>query len=415
MSTSNISKKVLYISYDGMTDPLGQSQVIPYLIGLSEYGYEIDILSVEKKKAFLNRKQEISKTLSKHNISWHTLNYSKNPPVLSTLWDIYKLKQKAKKLSNNSKYDIVHCRSYIAAFIGMYLKKKYGTKFLFDMRGFFADERVDGNLWSQKNPIYRLIYRYFKKKEKEFFLSADYTISLTYSGKEIIHKFPDCENIKIEVIPCCADLELFNFSNVNHTEKDNLTTKLNISKDNFVLTYLGSVGTWYMLDEMMEFFKVLKRKKKNSKFLFITKDDSNIILKSAEKNSVNKEDILITAANREEVPLLLSVSNVSIFFIKPVFSKKASSPTKLAELLGMGIPAICNLGVGDIDKFTEETEFGLQINNFQEAEYEKIIDNIDSLKNLNPLTLRKFATEQFSLEVGVSRYLKVYKKLAENE
>ena len=28
-------KKVVFLSYDGITDPLGQSQVLPYLLGLS--------------------------------------------------------------------------------------------------------------------------------------------------------------------------------------------------------------------------------------------------------------------------------------------------------------------------------------------------------------------------------------------
>ena len=40
--------RALYISYDGMTDPLGRSQVLPYLQGLSERGHEITLLSCEK-------------------------------------------------------------------------------------------------------------------------------------------------------------------------------------------------------------------------------------------------------------------------------------------------------------------------------------------------------------------------------
>ncbi len=46
------NQNVLYISYDGMTDPLGQSQVLPYLIGLSEQGYAFDLISFEKKERF---------------------------------------------------------------------------------------------------------------------------------------------------------------------------------------------------------------------------------------------------------------------------------------------------------------------------------------------------------------------------
>ena len=42
----------IFISYDGLTDPLGQSQILPYMIGLSSKGYEITILRCEKKDVF---------------------------------------------------------------------------------------------------------------------------------------------------------------------------------------------------------------------------------------------------------------------------------------------------------------------------------------------------------------------------
>lgn len=58
---SNPAKKILFISYDGMTDPLGQSQVIPYLQGLSKQGYEIFLLSCEKNKPFNKIKPWLSK------------------------------------------------------------------------------------------------------------------------------------------------------------------------------------------------------------------------------------------------------------------------------------------------------------------------------------------------------------------
>ena len=54
-----VNKNVLYISYDGMTDPLGQSQVLPYLIGLSKSGYSFDLISFEKKERFNTIKNTI--------------------------------------------------------------------------------------------------------------------------------------------------------------------------------------------------------------------------------------------------------------------------------------------------------------------------------------------------------------------
>jgi len=90
--------KVLYLSYDGMTDSLGKSQVLPYLIGLSAKGFDITLISFEKENRFEKFKTQIEDLTKKANINWIPLSYTSKPPVLSTLWDVYRLKKLIKKL-----------------------------------------------------------------------------------------------------------------------------------------------------------------------------------------------------------------------------------------------------------------------------------------------------------------------------
>ena len=45
-------RRVLFISYNGMLDPLGQSQVIPYLRELARAGVRFTLLSFERRAAF---------------------------------------------------------------------------------------------------------------------------------------------------------------------------------------------------------------------------------------------------------------------------------------------------------------------------------------------------------------------------
>ena len=108
-------KKILYISYDGMTDQLGQSQVIPYLIGLAKSGYQITIISFEKEKNYKKNFEIIKILLSNNNISWKPLFYTKNPPVFSTLFDLWRMRSMAFKLHHKIGFDVVHCRSYISS------------------------------------------------------------------------------------------------------------------------------------------------------------------------------------------------------------------------------------------------------------------------------------------------------------
>ena len=46
-------RRALFISYNGMFEPLGQTQVIPYLTELAKKGVSVTLLSFEKAKALL--------------------------------------------------------------------------------------------------------------------------------------------------------------------------------------------------------------------------------------------------------------------------------------------------------------------------------------------------------------------------
>lgn len=395
-----------------MTDPLGQSQVIPYMIGLSKKEYEITILSAEKKINFSKQFSTINNLLDQSKITWEYIQYSKRPPVVSTIIDIIKLKNKAKKLHQKQGFSIVHCRSYISAFVGLYMKRKFKTRFIFDMRGFYADERVDGNIWNLKNPIFKTIYKYFKHKEIDFLENADYTVSLTNAAKKIIYSWPELANKKpdIEVIPCCADLDHFATEKIKSEDQELLRKKLGITKNNFVLSYLGSLGTWYMVEEMMIFFKCLLHSKPDARFLLITPDSPEHILHFAKKYNISETSLIIRKADRKDVPQYLSLSNFSLFFIKPVFSKKASSPTKMGEIMGMGIPVICNAGVGDVDLIMNTNKIGILLNELTEKEMNK---NIPSLldNQFKSDIIRETAKKYYSLNTGIELYYSIYRKL----
>src|ERR1041384_3661687 len=66
---------VLFVSYNGMLDPLGQSQVIPYLRELAQRGVRFTLLSFERAKAFtpegVRQCEQLREKLHAHGIEWH--------------------------------------------------------------------------------------------------------------------------------------------------------------------------------------------------------------------------------------------------------------------------------------------------------------------------------------------------------
>lgn len=400
--------KVLYISYDGMTDPLGQSQVLPYLKGLALNDYEIHLVSFEKTDRYRQQKKYIQQICMEVGITWHPQDYHNEGGLRKTLLQVSKMKKVSQYLHEKHHFQIVHCRSYIAALAGLMLKRKHGIRFIFDMRGFWADERVDGELWNLKNPLYRAIYSYFKRMERIFLKSADYTVSLTHKAKEELLSRGIDGIAPIEVIPCCVDLDLFNPQSV-HRPKKEVREELQIRESQFVLGYIGSIGTWYMLNEMLLYFKNLLLSRPDSLFLFISKEEPELIYRAAETLGISKDKIMIRSAMHHEVPQFVNCFDASIFFIKASYSKMASSPTKQGELMAMGIPVICNSGVGDTDQIIHKYHSGYVVNNPHDiTEQDVTID----LAQYDPIAIREGASDYFSLDNGVKSYLKIYKQIS---
>ena len=137
------SRRVLFISYNGMLDPLGQTQVIPYLRELSKRGVQFTLLSFERAAAFagegVRKRDELRQELSKQGIEWHWLRYHQRPSVPATIYDVIAGIRKARSLVRRNRIEMVHARSHIPATIAVALKRSLGTKMIFDLRGLMAE------------------------------------------------------------------------------------------------------------------------------------------------------------------------------------------------------------------------------------------------------------------------------------
>src|SRR6185369_11523385 len=85
-------RRVLFISYNGMLEPLGQTQVLPYLRELAKRGVKFTLLSFERDKAFTADGQsacdELKQELAGQGIEWHSLRYHQRPSLPATAYDV---------------------------------------------------------------------------------------------------------------------------------------------------------------------------------------------------------------------------------------------------------------------------------------------------------------------------------------
>ncbi|RYY01123.1 MAG: glycosyltransferase [Gammaproteobacteria bacterium] len=403
-------KHILYLTYDGLTDPLGQSQILPYMKGLTKYGYRFTVLSFEKKERFKKNRALIKALTDESNIRWIPLSFTVKPPLVAKFYDAMRMLKKSVALHKEDPFLMVHCRSYIAADVGLYMKQKFRTKFFFDMRGFWADEKRDGGHWRDDHPITKRVYRYYKGKEKAYLQNADYVISLTEAGRKEVASWPFYKrDVPMHVIPCCADMNLFTITDA--TQKKESRELLNIPHDALVFSYLGSVGLWYMLPEMLRLFNQAKKTYPNAVFLFVTPTPPSVIHSKAAELDIETSAIIIREATRKEVPVFIKASDINVSFIKPVYSKLSSSPTKLGEVLAMGLPVISNSGVGDVEEIVENANAGFIIHDFSDKDFAAAIDAIPGLLQKSPSSIRDAIHDIYSLEEGVRQYAQCYQSI----
>jgi glycosyltransferase involved in cell wall biosynthesis len=127
----------------------------------------------------------------------------------------------------------------------------------------------------------------------------------------------------------------------------------------------------------------------------------------------------ILAAAPAEVPSYLSASDAGLAFIKPCFSKLASSPTKNAEYLACGLPLIINAGIGDSDQLITEEGVGELVKEFKQSEYDLALERIEVLMRDQATTrmrTREVAERLFDVRVaGVEGYAHLYEKVLAND
>ncbi|NNF29018.1 MAG: hypothetical protein HKN73_17470, partial [Gemmatimonadetes bacterium] len=80
---------VAYVSYDGLLEPLGASQVLPHVLGLAERGFRMSVVSFEKDGDLkdLDSVEALDQRLSCQGVDWTRFRYHGRPTVPATAYD----------------------------------------------------------------------------------------------------------------------------------------------------------------------------------------------------------------------------------------------------------------------------------------------------------------------------------------
>ena len=401
MHKTGRKKKVLYISYDGIMEPLGYSQVLKYLERLS-IDFEITLISFEKSGSISATKNflQMKEYCIEKKINWQPRKYHQGLFLISYLFNITSIFFSPFFQMLKNRHQIIHIRSYMPGLGILFLKTLFNFKFIFDIRGFWADEKVDRLGWSKNS----LKYKFFKKLESQLFKKADIIVTLTEASKKfIIDKFQKPTN-SVEVIRTCVDFSEFNI-NQQSLKTFNTNSKL-------VIGYLGSIDTAYDFNSFLNLIKDLEKRALKIHLKILSKTTPEIVLNYLRINNLEHLQYEVLFLNRNQLSDEINQFDLLGFALKPSFALIASMPTKIGESLACGTPIICNNFNKDIEEMIDLYQIGILHDFTKELEqenYEKIISIIQDKST--PNRCHEYSKKHFSLTLGTSKYFEIYKNL----
>jgi len=326
-------------------------------------------------------------------VAWHPLRYHKRFSVGATAVDLARARQRTLKLAAGESIDLIHVRSYPLALVARRVALRTGLPYLFDMRGLYAEERVDGGLW----PADGLLYRTAKRVETNLLKDAAAVVTLTETSLPVVQSLMERagSRAEVEVIPTCVDLERFKPA-ANGPARP-------------CLAYVGSIGTWYMLEEMLAFARAAVDHA-GARILLLVNDSPSAVKPMLERAGLAGDDVEVRSVPYAEVPGALAGVTATFCFIRPAPSKVASAATKVSESLALGLPVGVNRGIGDAADIVDGQGVGVVVDpkapeTFASAAQQLLAMGADDGVRAR---CRSVAESRFDLAGAVKRYDLIY-------
>ena len=396
--------RVLYISYWGALEQLGQSLIVPAVKKLAQSGVQMTLVTFDKPHdlARLDEVRRVREMLSTDGIEWLPLNYHKDPKIPATLFDIAHgiVRSLGKRLTK--RYDIVHARTYTGGLIGLIVAPLIGAKFVYHNEGFYPDEQVDGGVWA-KNSRPHLVA---KRLENLMYARADGIIALSHRAKAIIEKLPEVARKKTPIVfvPSCVDLERFHLPE----------TKPHFSTDEFKFVYIGSVGNRYILDKIGSFMAAARKVHPNATLQVYSKADTDLITRMLDDGGLAREAWKLEAVPYSEMPARLANFQAGLFFLTEGISEHGCSPTKIGEYWATGLPVVTTPNVSDTDEIIRRERVGVVVERQDEKSYLQAFEELLGLLKDGELSerCRQAAEVHYALHPACERQFELYENLA---
>ncbi len=384
---------ITHVSLDGLTTPLGQSQVLAVSERMQIMGWQCTIVSLEPPAADRSSIQSVRERLARSGVRWHYHPYRCG--FMGAVCNVAAMTEMMRRVSRET--DIFHCRSYFGAFLPALGNTIADIPYVFDTRGYWIDEKMEAGRWFQR-PAARTVAR---RVERELYGRASGVVTLTELAADDVRcgRFGrKHQDLRAVCIPTCVDYTRFVLEKAPAPHP--------IVTEGPVVAYVGSINPSYESRKSVELASMVLDWLPSARFLALTGQRVEMAT-LADEYGIPESRRLITQVPFDESGRWLPWIDFGLMLlVDPNFAKRASMPTKLGEFFATGVAPICHGGNSEIGQWVRKTGSGLTLDDLSDESLlraaEFIISGPPSIAVARQA--RETAEEHFSLQSGAERY-----------
>jgi hypothetical protein len=397
--------RVLYLTLDGVLEPIGYSQVARSVGGLAQRGWRYTLLSLERRSDLRDqtRRQRIANELSEVGVRWIPLEYAEGGRPWHVSRNLAVASAAVLRIVRQERIELIHARSYLPGTLALALHRAMQIRYLFDFRGYWLDERVEAGRRFTNSRVLQTA----RVLERALFNQAAAVVSLTQLAVDDLAEgrtAPRRVDQPLCVIPTCVDYDVFNIRDQQlHTAiPADIAARL---AGKLVIGYVGAINASYWTHESITLFERIRRRRPDAHLLCLTRQ-GEAMRQALAQQQVPASAFTIATASQDEMPHWLPWIRWGFLMLRESFAKRASMPTKLAEFFAAGVRPIhygCNREVGD---WVARCGSGHSLRALDEQEFTHAAEIVaNTTYDLEVLRrARDRAEPHFSLRSGLDRY-----------
>lgn len=395
--------QIVYVSFDGLLQPLGWAQVAQPVMRLARRGYRYQIVSLERSHDLAKREvvSRVRDQLLDAGVAWDPQAYASSGTRSSVAHNLRATFAATRRAVRAQSTALLHARSYPAALVADAVRSTEGTDYIFDTRGYWIDERRDEGRWFTRPAL----YRGGKLLERRLFARCVAAVNLTDLATTDVRKGqfgPWPADKSAVTIPTCADYAAFQLPKSKTAARARILPSLT---ERLLIGYVGSINASYLVPEAFDLFGRMLRRRPDAHLLCAThqSDEARAIATAA---GIPTSAITVQSFAHEQMPALLAALDWGLLLLAERFSKRASMPTKLAEFFATGVRPIAYGCNEEVSGWVDRAGTGFVLPDTGEASLNAAAERI-ATSQCTERTLREGrerTREHFDLQGGVDRY-----------